>query len=117
MVSFKKKKNKGSLVICLFVYRLMDCQVFGCKLDSFTFRRLQLCQTLMVMTHHTQACVGFPSFLLVYNYVHIFNSSCRIQGLEICIGETYPFALFYLMTEPRKERDRDIDGRPDVDGI
>ena len=50
---FQEEKNKGFLVICLFVYRLMDCQVFGCKLNSFTFCQLQLCQTLMVMTHHT----------------------------------------------------------------
>ena len=49
----------------------MDCQVFGCKLDSFTFRQLQLCQTLMVMTHHTKACVGFPSFLSVDD-IYIF---------------------------------------------
>ena len=75
----------------------MDCQVFGCKLDSFTFRQSQ--------------------FLVGLRYIHILNSPCRIQGLEICICETYLFALFYLMTEPRKERDRDIDGRPDVDGI
>ena len=65
----------------------MDCQVFGCKLDSFTF-----CQS---------------QFLVGLRYIHIFNSSCRIQGLEIffffllCICETYPFALFYLVTGPR----------------
>ena len=45
--------------------------MFGCKLDSFIFRQLQLCQILMVMTHHTWACVGFPSFLSVYD-IYIF---------------------------------------------
>ena len=79
-------------------------------------------------TSHIGLC-WFSYFLVGLRYIHIFNSFCRIQGLEICICETYPFALFYLVaelrkerdnylvTESRKERDRDIDGRLDVDGI